>query len=825
MGTGEGKSSVVIPIASIVEALTSANNEAFVSTVSGTLLEELKNKTAQLIDVLPGSIKNSIAILENKKTPAQDFIDDGLWLTMQKQALANGKYDQETNQEITRQYWKSRLEQTDDDPGLFPKKLTGQPRINFVSERDLVFTSSKDPKGFFQACPRIFMDEADVAYKRRTPYIRTLRDRFVTSEQIENSTYQWLVNYMIAKQLKPSDFHWFLGSQKLNEQTVNRFNLTITPENQFFLHGVSIIAKKLRLNPKETGQLVKNASRYLKENLPKKDKSSYILAVGDILAEMTEQKNRIYVIDEKTNRPVVRDAYMDELLESHENQPEHQLAILALNDIFDYVPFNQAIMSVTRFPTFIAQASEKLVCLSGTLMYPDPKTGKISKSNFAKFLEETTKKPVDLISPLDKKTVPTPIILDNEKQTRETILRDLDQQTKPTLVIDFNGVADTQQLFKSVQERFPDRKIAFLPPKPNSAEEEKKYNQYLARLCRQLANREIDVVVSSGTAGVGVNIIQDDGSFPDLHVALSGMPENGSQLTQAIGRRRLSGTDARWYLNNGELEKFVSYFPEETVDWLTLWMGKTDQLRVQEMIKEAPVRPEKGLSLALELLGQRQRKETENDKLTVEYDLFFRNITDRFREKLEKKLGSVLDSSQQTKINQYIKLMGIPESLYFSILTDNQFFPNSGDPRNFITNLTTEIFRSRSNSDRSWFEEQIDSWLKINMERVNNFYDNVLFDGRVVSEPTLTKLQPLPEQIFRTAFDRFPELLSRSENQPLKIVTPTGTYAGILKGTQMFLLTDAQETPNAFDIKEMSAFSIFPLDDKNELFAFFAKPA
>jgi hypothetical protein len=53
MGTGEGKSSVVLPIATIVEALTSKKKSAILSTINDKLLNDLETNVNFFVSKLP----------------------------------------------------------------------------------------------------------------------------------------------------------------------------------------------------------------------------------------------------------------------------------------------------------------------------------------------------------------------------------------------------------------------------------------------------------------------------------------------------------------------------------------------------------------------------------------------------------------------------------------------------------------------------------------------------------------------------------------------------------------------------------------------------
>jgi hypothetical protein len=151
-----------------------------------------------------------------------------------------------------------------------------------------------------------------------------------------------------------------------------------------------------------------------------------------------------------------------------------------------------------------------------------------------------------------------------------------------------NGVSEKQQpgslsvmtvsKEKSFLTNFPHairiKRIVYMPIHP-SAEE-------VSRHCRDLAEGRIDVLISAGNLGFGVNIVKADGEFPDLHVSLYGLPENQLQIVQALGRRRREGSDFSWFMSRPTVYRYIADFKGETT-----WREQFIQgyLSVDQMLK------------------------------------------------------------------------------------------------------------------------------------------------------------------------------------------------------------------------------------------------
>jgi hypothetical protein len=822
MGTGEGKSLVVLPIASLVESLTSDKKDVVVATANDTLLTEIQNRTEKLAKSLPSNV---VEVSKSKRQEGKDFIDDQLHKNMQKEALLNGQFSPETTSQLRINFWTDQTTPAPEQkPGLPDKISSDQSRVVFMTERNLVFSASDNKKDFQNKVPRILMDEADIPYNRRSLYQKVSESLFMTPEQIQNSTHQWLTNFMISRQLSEKDFEFASGDYQLKEGRANKLILNPKNSRSFFAEGIDLIAKKLNLNDQEKEDLSIKASTYLVENKPKsEDLKMYAEAIGNLTATVTFLKNRHYVIDKETNRALVRDAYIDELLENHRYQPEYQMAILALNNQFEIVDLHPAAHSSMTFTSFVNLCADKLVCLSGTLLYPDPLTGKTKESSFTKLLEDLTRRSVVEITPPDPKTVPRPEFFDNNTKAEEKIINDLKNNPQPTLIIDYENVAHTDSLFQKISQSFPDKKIVLLPPKPSITKLEVEYNNLVNRITRELAEGKIDLIVSSGAAGTGVNVVRADGGFPDLHVSILGMPENEMQLVQSIGRRRLQGNSFSWYVNQESIERFVSYYQSETVSKLEILLGKIDQPRIKELIEKAKNDPEKRLKVCLELLGEKRRNESQNDQTLIETDSFYDSVLSLFHNQLKEKLEKQGLSQKEKEL--FLNFYNAPGSLYYDLLREASLTLGTGDPKQFVQKLGQAVLNEPTLDKKydSILSQWVNEWFETNKNRVKDFRDLITFNGEVDLEPQQVVFLPVtnPDISYEPATSFLLPGSLNEQVQPVSIkINDNQRAIGALINGQLCLVSSA-ETTGALGFSDKLNFSFLPSSKKPNYLVFF----
>lgn len=804
MGTGEGKSTVVLPIAAIVEALTSDKKAVILSSANMTLVDELRQNTATLLRSLAdktGVFGFDLTIPEipaEKRPKIDELTNRPIFKTMIKEALTEGTYSEQTNQDFQVDFFNNA------EPGkrtnIFEGNDGSVPRIAFVSHRQLIFDASEDKKVFHENSPRIFFDEAHSPYDTRgKPYEKVEGCQYATAEEIRASTLLWFTDFLIAKQLTDKDFYFESGRRYVREEAVARIkDGLLHPEAKYFNEAVDAISRHIGgLTPDERKKVMATLSGFMESGyLPVGKKKGYeglkhyILNVGNNIGEINYYRNKSYVID-KEGRPIIRDSYIDELLESHQYSPFYQLDIYATNNRFHYVPINQSIFSSIKFPTFVQLAADNLVCLSGTLLYPDPKTGKIRKSSFAKLLEDITQRKVNLITHYDRKTTPRPDFFENEDEVNSKTADLIRQDDKPTLIINYEGVEQAYATYKSITDGLNDEeknKIVYLPPKPSLPDELAEYNRLLQLYTVDLAENRIKAIVSSGVVGTGINIVKKNGQYPDLKVITLNMPESEIQIIQAIGRRRLTGDDFHWLISKNSMERYLSLYDQELSSKLMVLLGKIDRTLIQNMVDGADT-PDKRLNVVLELLAEQRRKNAENDNHIIQYDVVFERIGKEFknrltrqiladalhlpknlpREQIAERLMKTPEASDIDFVDKVLvraagkefknteewydfvsgdlsPLFGLPSTLSEEIFDRLSTAPKPSS-YDFISQMMIDVvFKEDRATGEDWLTTVAHNWYNANKQRVIEFMKLKYFGGQIDSGLKIN-LVPVPDGI------------------------------------------------------------------------------
>ncbi len=685
MGTGEGKSSVVIPVASLVEAATTDRRDIIVSSSNWTLLEELKGNTQRFGEALSrlSCFREGVEYADLRYGAKKE--DDGkktetkekLKTQMEREAIVEGSYSEKLVQELKNSHWEQMLapenSQTQETLRKRPvhKDQPLTPRILFASEKDLVFQYMEDKDAFRRECPKIFMDEAHTAFDRNTPYQNINETVYKSPQAVRQATHDWLMYYMVGQQIQPTDMEPALGSHYLTDEgskKLERIDLgqirndirdgvVSNSWTEAFMKGVDLMAAQRGIDitsdqPKILQEfLLKMADGFCSEfglGDPQREQETkgYAAAIGNQIGQMMHEREKMFTIGSNGNI-VVRDAYIDELLSEHKYDPEVQLAATAIVGKFEVVTKGQANKTV-RFPSFVNAVADRITCFSGTLLYPDPLTGKIKKGAFANFLEAHTFRKARLVTPPEVKRVPRPQMVETVADSQKAMLDKLadiqHQPEKPTLLIDFNGLDSTKMAYEEAVRRFGKDSVYLLPPKPTgNLVEEQAYKKELDRVTRALADGTIRMVVSSGSAGTGINIAHADGTFPDLRVALLGMPESEQQLVQAIGRRRLSDISGQerfyWIMSKEGLSEYTTLY-EEMSGKHKLHLGDYGESRQQkeEYVERVKDDPEKLLRTLLDFMHKKQASMSESNDFVIRYDTWFDTFSSQCRYELSRRI-------------------------------------------------------------------------------------------------------------------------------------------------------------------------------------------
>lgn len=669
MGTREGKTSTVFPITSIVDALTSDIRSSMLVGSDEVLLGKLKKHASYFTEALTELTPELKLGFEYKKTErGGGGLDAESKKRMAKETLIGDGYSDETKRKIREKYWEESVESDRYEDEIY--------KINTIylgTDRDAVFEHSEDPEKFMKQTGNIYFDEADVPYGRRSPYSTIDENQYYSPEEIKDSTVEWLRRFVTFKQIDTKglvasdDGYDFseedrgkLDGLKLADH-LKGFNLE-TPRTDrvgiAFVEGIDIIAKKMDLDQPErqklASTLVEKCIQYESDH-PEVD---YEL-LGRDLAKFHKKKGLLYTMENGV--PKVRDSYIDQMLHDHKFSSNEQINILAMEGEYDFVPLNPVAFKTTTFQSFARAMGTKLHCASGTLMFPDPETQRVTTSSFASFLKEATGNAVEVISPPTIKSVPDVIVTETEAESIGRVVGSIPD--KPTLIVSYH-LNNSSEIYRQLVKKFGleeyekieankrpkkqeeidelvkslgESKVAYVRSKPSNPKELEAYEQEAEAIYSKLAEGELRVVVSSGAAGFGVDIIKKDGSFPDLHVALHDLPTNRAQLMQIFGRRGAPGNDFSWYASEEFLEPFIMLF-EERSGSIKNALGNWDRDEVRQQIKEAIKDPKNSRSLMLKILRNSEIVESQDDEMTVMMDQYMDKLGEAMKRSINDKL-------------------------------------------------------------------------------------------------------------------------------------------------------------------------------------------
>lgn len=748
MGTGEGKSSVVFPIATIVEVLSSQKKEAILSTVNDSLLSELNRHLLKLTSLIAEVLTEEVEIELFEREGEES--DTGFSEQFAKEALLTGKYSEESKKKIRDNYWRLALLQAQAGKEDKKEKIwqsKGKPRVVLVPERELVFAFMQDSKSFLRQAPTIFMDEAHVPYDRGTPYEITHNELYYSPEDIQETTFQWLFDFLVIEKMREIGFSNLFeldqGRYQLKEEALDEIEglrlEEITIDDLLFKRATRIISRRLGVAEDELPKLKQAIFSLWQDNLPKRFKANpeddppgdplqdRIRSVAEIVAELHAEEGLSYIFDKNRGDVLVRDSYLGWLLKGHRFDPRVELLLHALHAEFTFIPLAQKAERTIRFQSFIAACREKLRCASGTLLYPDILSGRISKTAFASFLEQATGRKVVLITAPERKEVPIPEILETEQEARESLLLSLKETSGPSLVVCWRE-EEAKELAAWLREKGGRRVGVVLA---DTTEEQEK------ELYRQLADGELDTVVSSGKAGVGVDIKSSDGSFPDLKVALYNLPESQLQVIQALGRRRLPGSNFFWVIAESALAEPLSHF-DLSSSVIERFLGAVDVESLLQSIEKSKETPRKRLEVVVQLLQQLEGAKSIDDEFVVVYDHFIEVVQKRAQWLLRQKAKAVITDLDAQHLEWLIDEFGLPEFLYWYPLAEIAFIHDAFNIRDLVENrlahrlgLAGGVFSRQKTEQETLFAEWIEEWFRGRLPTMRELTSIVWSGGRL----------------------------------------------------------------------------------------------
>jgi len=759
LGTGQGKSSAVIPIAAMIHSLTSKEKDALVVSINQNLVSDLVQKVDELRIAASKSGFKAPMVIE-RKPQKQEQSHISIQKKMAKETFASSdsvEYSNGLKEELFTNYWGENISIGSweaKNKGVEKKGDKKIPRVVFMTKDQFVFSVSEGKEAFAKSCPHVFFDEIDAPYIIGETYQTTAEDLYLTPSMITESVSRYIFDFVISQQLDPDeDFEVFSGDtaslsdtgfRRINSLDIEGFisgKRNVERLQTAFQEGLKKVADFLGLSEKEITNLEKNVKNFMMNNF-QENLESFVVSTCDYIAQAHYWLNKVYLTEGENI--VVRSEYFDQLLENHKFDPFLHLAILAKTEKFNLVSLLSKASQSAKFPTILSFMGEKIHGFSGTLSQRSLFTGELEESSLASFLKEVTSKSVFEILPRELKKPPSPAIVEDKTGMKLELMTEIEKMltnrdsNQSLLLISHYDVKTTNKLLLEIKNLFPDLEIELAPSLPSRPEKLADYYDKVKRSCLNLANGKTKILISSGSLGIGANIVQSDGGFPNLKVGILGLPENESQLRQNLGRRRAMGNNFFWIVDKESLKERTTWLNDQPGKLIRAYFTPEIALEKIMLISNQP--ENKRLEFVLKLIHDASMSKKTNEEFIVRYDDFFRKkiipaaryflekrIVDRYFKEISwnnKKDPQILKALK--RLERLIDTYGLPDSLYEDCLRiDNTFGITSQKPAEFLDKLLSKLI------NENIIGNIIDRWFDLVDERAfeveNQFYGNDKF--------------------------------------------------------------------------------------------------
>lgn len=757
MGTGQGKSSTVIPIVSIVNALTSEEKGSLIVSINKNLVSELENKTRELVKKANQNGFRLPVFAENKSRE-EPSVGESEKIRMMKEALIsseNKEYSQELLDRLYTTYWGEELDSVvRQKPDSFE-----QSKITFMSKDDFVFKIVHEGKDFVNSCPKVFFDEVDAPYVTGETYQSTHEDMYMSPENIRRMATQYVLDRLVLSKLDlQEDFMVFKGKGIVVDGVQEKLMridwkgwLNGTGKDQVLddaLEGsLSAVSNFLSFDEAQRFGMKELILRNLKEHIFIGNQTSgvvdeevspifaNIIGAADNLADANYSLNKLYISEGE--KIVVRSSYFDQLLENHKFESDAHIAMLALANEFNIVNLNSKASESAKFPTIISLLGHKLVGFSGTLKQRDLRTGKPQTSSLAKLLKEYTGNEVYEVRPPEIKKPPPPLISEDVEGMKKSLMEFLNNKknNQPILLLSHYDTKTTQDIFLQLTQSFPDLlEVDILPSIPSDPKKLKQYYDSLKEKTENLADGRTKILVSTGSIGIGADITKSNNTFPDLKIGILGLPENESQLKQNLGRRRKEGDDFFWIVDKKSLRERATWLDDQRI--MIIKAHLTEEKALGQIDGLPFVEDKKNLDFVLRLLHEAHLTTLTDESFTVDYDrIFEQGFVPQAKRILEERIKKEYfttdidwkkDEQAQKKVAELVKLFGLPDSLYNDLIkTENTLGIQAKNTAEYTTKLNVIV-----SDQQNVINDEINTWFDMTKEDIDYIYHHFYKDGQ-----------------------------------------------------------------------------------------------
>lgn len=745
--TGQGKTSVILPITTLIQAYTSSEQKVIFSADSALRTEEFE-RFAQplrkscvevgLEEVKMIAHKHEMAVGTDRKSALKSQMEKEALMDTDRKSDYSPEtkkivHDTEIQVDIDR-----RIEQS--KKILEAKKIKKQPEIEIYTHDDLVHAEQQNPSIAANKNISVYMDEAHAPFDRGTPYVVTTDESLAFSpDQCRAATAEWVLHYVVSHHMDITDVVMDMGSGTLTQKGAEKMkDIQITeivkPNGRLyglFSDAVHLIAKEYGVDQKDTmtlqGNIVQTVMDMLNVQKVAADGEGvgdYMWSIGEKIARIYREKDEIFTRTDD-GKFTIRDQYQDELLASHEYERDMSLAARGIMGSFKMlVP--RANLASTTYTSFLHEMRDKVVCYSGTLKDEGKNT------SFASYLESETKRKIHTIENKQKKTVPHPELFKTRDLAEAQILGNLSRDERGFLLVSTESIEKARASADNLKKKLGDNMVIFIGSKPSgNIEKERQYDAFVQNTLMDLAEGKIRAVVSTGSVGVGMNIVKKDGSYPDIKIGILGIPNSKLQLKQIIGRRRAPDNadkqDYYWMMGEDHLEKYISHYPEKHASILGTLFGGSDRTDIYRKYEEARKKPKDLQRFIFQLIGNAQPTiDTEYD---LDYDKYYKTTTRIFQDAvidgiLQRKFGGRkkddLSKIERFMLQNIAAHIGVSSDIYQGIQRLPILMPISADGNIKSRVVTLDKHVKSSN----YIPDEVDYWMNMTYDAAAAYVEN-----------------------------------------------------------------------------------------------------
>ncbi len=743
--TGKGKTSVILPITTLIKTYTSPDQKVIFSADSALRTEEFVRFVRPLSSSLEDIGLEPVSIGPPKETDSVGGArKKELKKQIEKDAILDNDRKMDFSPETRKKIHDTEL-QVDIDRQLAEtantvkqRKVKKTPEITIYTHDTLVHTYQQNKALADNPNILVYMDEAHAPFDRGTPYVTTSDENLAFSpQQCRMATAEWVLHYVASHHLDIADTLLSKGSGSLNaqgEQKMRDIKITeiVNPNGKlygFFSEAVEHIAEEYGIGKKDLmtlqGSIVQNITDLFEAQTGKfrpHRMSNYMRSIGEKISHIYREKDEIFTKTDE-GKFTLRDGYQDELLTTHEYERDMSLAARAMMGSFKMLIPRSNSSSMT-YTTFLHGMKDKVICYSGTLKDEGKNT------NFASFLEDETKRKIHTIENRQKKTLPVPQLHQTRDQAEEHILNEITKDGRGLLLVSTESLEKAKMTAQKLKAQLGENLVIYIGPKPSGdLVKEREYDRFVQESLSSLAEGKIKAIISTGSVGVGMNIVRKDGSFPDIKVGLLGVPNSKLQLKQIIGRRRApdgNNDNYFWHVGEDQLEKYISNYPEKHPSILGKVFGGEDRVEIYKQYETAKKDPKEMQKFILKLIVKSQYAiDTEYDR---EYDEYYESISHIFQdavaeEVLSRKFGGrtveELSDKERYILQNIVAYMGIPSEMYQGIQKLPSLMPTVNG------NIKSRTIKLNSLVDQSdYIKTQTTEWMGEMYDSVETYVDN-----------------------------------------------------------------------------------------------------